>query len=186
MFTVVRERNLSASLSLCEASELASRHVAASQRAEAPCHATRVTNSSTVGVMLMNPRWPGTSNQRCSVSDFTTMVFLLRTLLERRKRKHVACDQWCWLVAIRDSRIARNCAPISQREADLNYGNCASQREAIRQKRDSLGVARTRNTTPGRRKFRLRLEAISESRIACFDYLWFARSGSAGEDPGVA
>src|SRR5687767_13404274 len=29
-----------------------------------------LTSSSTFGVMLMNPRRPGTSNQRCSVSDF--------------------------------------------------------------------------------------------------------------------
>src|ERR1044071_9728391 len=30
----------------------------------------RATSCSILGVMLMNPRRPGTSNQRCSVSDF--------------------------------------------------------------------------------------------------------------------
>jgi hypothetical protein len=35
----------------------------------------RRTRSSTVGVMLMNPRRPGTSNQRCSVSDFTLVIY---------------------------------------------------------------------------------------------------------------
>src|SRR5437868_8636678 len=34
----------------------------------------RLTSFSTVGVTLMNPRLPGTSNQRCSVSDFKPLM----------------------------------------------------------------------------------------------------------------
>jgi len=33
----------------------------------------RATSASIVGVMLMNPRRDGTSNQRCWVRDFTSL-----------------------------------------------------------------------------------------------------------------
>ncbi len=57
----------------------------------------RTSSSCRIGSGPANSIMPLIGSARAtSASEFTMVALLLRTLIERRKRKNGACSQWCW------------------------------------------------------------------------------------------